>query len=226
MSPASAARARCYRKFWIRLMPSELKTSWLFEAIRREGRANFSRWRADSRTPSSSVRFARSRNHFAVGAAGYPEGHIESPDKRLDWDHTAAKVEAGAEFLLTQLFYQAEDFLEFEHYLRHRRGVRVPIVPGILPFLSTEQIQRFTKLCGAKLPTDLNRRLEFFADDDESVRQLGVEVCTDLCRRLLDHGVPGLHIYCLNCAASCGEILRNLGLSPVVTTGNRSAWSA
>jgi methylenetetrahydrofolate reductase (NADPH) len=163
------------------------------------------------------VRFVHSRNHFAVGAAGYPEGHIESADKRLDWDHTAAKVEAGAEFLLSQLFYQAEDFLEFEHYLRHRRGVGVPIVPGILPFLSTAQIQRFTKLCGAKLPTDLNRRLEFFADDDESVRQLGVEVCTDLCRRLLEHGVPGFHLYCLNRAASCGEILRNLGLAPEST---------
>jgi methylenetetrahydrofolate reductase (NADPH) len=160
------------------------------------------------------VRFVRGRNSFAVGAAGYPEGHIECPDKYLDWDRTAAKVEEGAEFLITQLFYDPRDFLEFEDYLRHQRGVKVPIVPGVLPFLSTEQIKRFTALCGAKLSDDLRRRLEAFGGDDESVRRLGVEVCTDLCRRLLDHGVPGLHLYCLNRVASCAEILRNLGLVP------------
>jgi methylenetetrahydrofolate reductase (NADPH) len=159
------------------------------------------------------VRFVKSRNQFAVGGAAYPEGHIECPDKYLDWDRTVTKVEAGAEFLLTQLFYQLEDFLEFEDYLRNRRGVRVPIVPGILPFLGAEQIKRFTRLCGAKLSPELCRRLELFADDDESVRQLGVEVCTDLCRRLLDHGVPGLHLYCLNRSTSCAELLRNLNLS-------------
>ncbi len=97
------------------------------------------------------VRLVKSHGSFAVGAAGYPEGHVECGDKHLDWDRTAAKVEAGAEFIITQLFYDAEDFLAFEDYLRHRRGVRVPIVPGILPFLSTEQIQRFTGLCGARL---------------------------------------------------------------------------
>src|SRR5262249_36362909 len=131
----------------------------------------------------------------------------------LDWDRTAAKVEAGAEFLLSQLFYNADCFLEFEDYLRNRRGVQVPIVPGILPFLSTEQIKRFTTLCGAKLSDSLLRRLEAHAHDDESVRQIGVEVCTDICRRLLDNGVPGIHIYCLNRVPSAAELLRNLGLA-------------
>ncbi len=160
------------------------------------------------------IRFVKSRNCFAVGGAGYPEGHIECGDKYLDWDRTVAKVEAGAEFVITQLFYDARDFLEFEDYLRHKRGVKVPIVPGVLPFLSTEQIKRFTKLCGAKLSADLHARLESLAGDDESVRQLGVEVCTDICRQLLDHGVPGIHFYCLNRVPSCTEILRNLGLAP------------
>jgi methylenetetrahydrofolate reductase (NADPH) len=160
------------------------------------------------------VRFVRDRGGFAVGAAGYPEGHVECPDRRLDWDRTAAKVEHGAEFIITQLFYEAELFLEFAHYLRHRRGVTVPIVPGVLPFLSAEQVRRFTALCGAKLPADLRRRLEAVQDDDEAVRRLGVEVCTNLCRRLLDYGVPGLHLYCLNRSASCSELLHNLGLVP------------
>jgi methylenetetrahydrofolate reductase (NADPH) len=168
---------------------------------------------------SELVRFVRSRNGFAVGAACYPEGHVECPDKRLDWDRTAAKVADGAEFLITQLFYDVADFLQFEDYLRNRRQVRVPIVPGILPFLSAEQIRRFTTLCGARLPDALRRRLDVLGGDDEAVRQLGVEVCTDLCRRLLDHGVPGIHFYCLNRAASCTEILRNLGLAPGAAAG-------
>jgi methylenetetrahydrofolate reductase (NADPH) len=158
------------------------------------------------------VRFVKSHNSFAVGAAGYPEGHVECSDKYLDWDRTVAKVEAGAEFVITQLFYDAQDFLEFEDYLRNKRGVKVPIVPGILPFLSTEQIKRFTSLCGAKLSEPLCRQLEAFAGNDESVRKLGVEVCTDICRRLLNHGVAGIHFYCLNRAPSCTEIMHNLHL--------------
>jgi methylenetetrahydrofolate reductase (NADPH) len=159
------------------------------------------------------IRFVKSQNSFTVGAAGYPEGHIECQDKYVDWDRTVAKVEAGAEFVITQLFYDACDFLEFEDYLRNQRGVKVPIVPGILPFLSAEQIKRFTSLCGAKLSGDLCRQLEALAHDDESVRKLGVEVCTHLCRQLLDHGVPGIHFYCLNRVASCSEILHNLNLA-------------
>jgi methylenetetrahydrofolate reductase (NADPH) len=159
------------------------------------------------------IRFVKGQNSFAVGAAGYPEGHIECQDKTLDWDRTAAKVEAGAEFVITQLFYDARDFLEFEDYLRNKRGITVPIVPGILPFLNTAQIKRFTSLCGAKLSAPLCRQLEMFADDDESVRKLGVEVCTDLCRQLLEHGAPGIHFYSLNRVASCTEIMRNLNLA-------------
>lgn len=158
------------------------------------------------------VQLIRSRNNFAVGVAGYPEGHVECPDKHLDWDRTALKVGGGAEFVITQLFYDARDFLEFEEYLRTEHGIKVPIIPGILPFLSAEQIKRFTSLCGAKLSPELCGRLEALAGDDESVRKLGVEVCTDLCRELVDHGVPGIHFYCLNRVVSCAEILRDLGL--------------
>ena len=81
------------------------------------------------------IRFVKGRQHFAIGAAGYPEGHIECSDKILDWDRAAAKVEAGADFLITQLFYEPNDFLEFADYLKNRRGITVPIVPGLMPFL-------------------------------------------------------------------------------------------
>lgn len=160
------------------------------------------------------IRFVRSRGTFGIGAACYPEGHQECPDKRLDWDRAAAKVEAGADVLITQLFYHWQDFLEMEDYLRHKRGVRVPIIPGVLPFLSAEQIKRFTSLCGARLPAPLARRIEELAADDEAVRQLGVEVCTDLCARALEHGVQGIHFYCLNRVPSVCQIIRNLGLLP------------
>jgi methylenetetrahydrofolate reductase (NADPH) len=159
------------------------------------------------------IRFVKSRHRFSLGAAAYPEGHIECPDKKLDWDRAALKVEAGAEYLITQLFYDPADFFEFEDYLRNKRGVRVPIVPGIMPFLSSEQIKRIARLCGAKISDELHRKLDTLAGDDESVRRLGVETCTNICQQLLDHGVPGIHFYCLNRVPSCAEILRNLGFA-------------
>lgn len=159
------------------------------------------------------IRFIKETDGFCVGAACYPEGHVECSVKHTDWDRTVAKVEAGAEFLITQLFYDWSDFLDMETYLRHKRGVKVPIIPGILPFLSTEQIKRFTTLCGSKIPGPMRRRLEELGGDDESVRKLGVEICTELCRKLLDHGVAGIHFYCLNRLASVTEIVNNLGLA-------------
>jgi methylenetetrahydrofolate reductase (NADPH) len=150
---------------------------------------------------------------FCIGGACYPEGHIECTDKILDWNRAADKVEAGAEVLITQLFYDWNDFLAFEDYLRNKRGAKVPIIPGVLPFLSTGQIRRFTRLCGASLSKGLQARLEQYASDDESARQLGVEVCTDICRKALDHGVKGIHFYCLNRVTSVSEVMHNLGLA-------------
>jgi len=158
------------------------------------------------------IRLVKSRNCFSVGGACYPEGHIECPDKHQDWDRAAAKVDAGADFLISQLFYDERDFLQMVDYLRHKRSVKVPIVPGVLPFLSAEQIKRFASLCGAKLPEALARKLEALAQDDEAVRRLGVEVCTDICSKLIAHGIPGIHFYCLNRVPSCSEIVQNLGL--------------
>ncbi len=177
-----------------------------------KGQAEFRPTEGGFRYASDLIRFVKGRGCFSVGAAGYPEGHVECPDKLLDWDRSAQKIEAGAEFLVTQLFYDIEAFFAYEDYLRNKRHVTAPIIPGILPFLSAEQIKRFTRLCGAKLPAPVLRRMESLGDD-ESVRRLGVEVCTELCRRLLDHGVPGIHFYCLNRVASCSEVVQNLGLA-------------
>jgi methylenetetrahydrofolate reductase (NADPH) len=158
------------------------------------------------------IRFIRGRSEIGIGAACYPEGHVETRYKHDDWDIAAQKVEAGAEFLITQLFYDWSHFLDMEDYLRNKRNVKVPIVPGILPFLNAAQIKRFTSLCGARLPAPILKKIEHFAHDDESVRKLGVEVATDLCAKLMNR-VAGFHFYCLNRVPSSAEVLRNLGLA-------------
>jgi methylenetetrahydrofolate reductase (NADPH) len=158
------------------------------------------------------IKFIRSRNNtIGIGAACYPEGHVEARFKHHDWDAAAQKVEAGAEFLITQLFYDWSDFLDMEDYLRNKRNVKVPIVPGILPFLNAAQIKRFTSLCGSKLPSPVLKKIEHYAHDDESVRKLGVEVCTEICDKLMSR-VAGFHFYCLNRVPSSAEVLKNLGL--------------
>jgi methylenetetrahydrofolate reductase (NADPH) len=158
------------------------------------------------------IRFVKSQCDVGIGAACYPEGHIECKDKCLDWDRAAAKVEAGADFLITQLFYDERHFLAMEDYLRNKRQVKVPIIAGILPILNTAQIKRFTTLCGAAIPPALMAKLEAHSSDDEAVRKIGVENATEMCRRLLAHGVPGFHFYCLNRVASVREVVANLKL--------------
>ena len=158
------------------------------------------------------IGYIRGRSNICIGAACYPEGHVETRFKHDDWDVAARKVEAGAEFLISQLFYDWSDFLDMEDYLRNKRNVKVPIVPGILPFLTAAQIKRFTSLCGSKLPSPILRRIEKYADDDESVRKIGVEVCTELCAKLMNR-VAGFHFYCLNRVPSTAEVLQNLGLA-------------
>jgi methylenetetrahydrofolate reductase (NADPH) len=160
------------------------------------------------------VRLVRSYECFSVGVAGFPEGHLAcGGDKHADWAYLAQKVEAGAEFVITQLFYDNRDYFAFADYLQNHLGVRVPLVPGILPILSTAQIKRFTALCGARLPAPLVARLEALGDDDEAVTQLGIELATAQCRELLASGAPGLHFYTLNRARSVSAILQNLGLA-------------
>jgi methylenetetrahydrofolate reductase (NADH) len=177
------------------------------------GQSGFQAVPGGFRYAADLIAYVKSRNAFSIGAAAYPEGHIECPDKYLDWDRAAAKVAAGAELLITQLFYDVRDFFEFRDYLQNKRGVKVPIIPGILPFINADQIKRFTSLCGAKIPEEIQRQLQLLRGDDDSVRRYGVEVATEICSRLLSAGVPGIHFYCLNRVLSCKEILHNLRLA-------------
>ena len=148
---------------------------------------------------------------FGIAAACYPEGHTESPDLASDLEYTKRKVDAGADFLITQLFYENNDFFSFVDRVR-KAGIAVPILAGILPILSTAQIRRFAALCGAKIPPEVDRELDKYADDNDAVRELGIELATKQVRELWDSGVQGIHFYVLNRSYSVSKILRNLRL--------------
>jgi len=162
------------------------------------------------------VGFIRSRQdgeELSIGVAGFPEGHIACREgKEADWSHLKEKVAAGADFVLTQLFFDNQDFFQFRDHVTLRLGVHVPIVPGIVSILNPGQIKRFTAMCGARIPAKLTARLDQFSDDDPAVTDFGIEYATEQCRELLAAGVPGLHFYTLNKSHSTLRILANLGL--------------
>jgi methylenetetrahydrofolate reductase (NADPH) len=158
------------------------------------------------------VRFIRAAEGFGIGVAGFPEGHPACREgKHADWGHLQSKIEAGADFVITQLFFDNRDFFEFRDHLAGL-GVSVPLVPGIIAILSASQIRKFISLCGAKLPVALQKELDRRADDDAAAAEFGIEYATRQCRELLDAGVPGLHFYTLNKTLSTTRILKNLGL--------------
>jgi methylenetetrahydrofolate reductase (NADPH) len=156
------------------------------------------------------VQLIKERYDFGIGVAGHPEGHIESPHKDMDLQHLKEKIEAGGEFVITQIFFDNRHFYGFVERAREI-GINVPIIPGILPITSLEQVNRFVDLCGATLPTSLTRELERLGDDEVSVRKLGIDHATRQSLDLLEQGVPGLHFYCLNRPESVKEIFGNLG---------------
>ena len=133
---------------------------------------------------------------FSVGVAGNPEGHLES-SKEQDLKNLKRKVDDGADFVVTQLFFDNAFYFDFVERAR-RLGVNAPIVPGIMPITNYEQVQRFVRMCGATVPMRLQLELEKVKDDPQAVMQLGVAHATLQCSELLSRGVPGIHFYTLN----------------------------
>jgi methylenetetrahydrofolate reductase (NADPH) len=163
---------------------------------------------------SELIAFIREFGGFCIGSAGFPEGHIACKEgKRTDWDRLKLKQDAGADFIITQLFFDNADFFEFRDYVR-KLGVTIPLFPGMLPILSGSQIKKFTTLCGAKIPPAMLTRLEELGDNDEAVAQFGIDYATQQCQELLREGVEGLHFYALNKVRSTVEVVKNLGLMP------------
>jgi methylenetetrahydrofolate reductase (NADPH) len=156
------------------------------------------------------VEVIRSKHpHFGIGVAGYPETHQEARSPEDDLANLKRKVDAGADAVFTQLFYDNEDFLRFRDRC-NKLGIIKPIVPGLLPVLSLAQVRRITGLCGSKLPSQLLSALEACGEDTAAQQQVGIDHCISQCEGLLAEGIPGIHYYVLNRADSTREILSKL----------------
>lgn len=155
------------------------------------------------------VALTRARFDFCIAAACYPEKHTESPDAETDLHHLKAKVDAGVDFLITQLFFDNADYFRFVERAR-KSGITVPIVAGIMPITNLSQIKRFTALCGSSIPGPLLEKLEACGADADAVRALGVEHATAQCKDLLARGAPGIHFYTLNRSLATRHILDRL----------------
>ncbi|HEY2081673.1 MAG TPA: methylenetetrahydrofolate reductase [NAD(P)H] [Verrucomicrobiae bacterium] len=159
------------------------------------------------------VEFIREFDHFSIGVAGFPEGHIACKQgKHVDWGYLKNKIDAGADYVLTQLFFDNADYYEFRDHLR-KQGVNVPLVPGIVPILNANQIKKFTAMCGARIPESLGAKLDAIGADEAAATEFGIEYATRQCEDLLRNGAPGIHFYTLNKAHSTVQVLKNLGLA-------------
>ena len=162
---------------------------------------------------SQLVKFIHEQGGFSIGCAGFPEGHIACKEGKLvDWARLKDKVNAGADFIITQMFFDNADYFEFRDHL-NKNGISVPIIPGMISIVSATQIKKFTVMCGAKIPPALGAKLDAIGTDDVAAAEFGIEYCTKQCEELLRGGAPGLHFYTLNKAASTVQVLKNLRLA-------------
>lgn len=156
------------------------------------------------------VQLAASFNAFSIGVAVYPEGHIEAPSQKEDLFYTKQKIDAGADFAITQMFFENRFFYHFMERAE-KVGIRVPIIPGIMPITEILKIKRFSQMCGASLPAFLVRRMEK-ASSPEEARRIGIDFTTSQCEDLWSNGVRYFHFYTLNRSKDVTEILCNLAL--------------
>ena len=136
-------------------------------------------------------------DHFHIEVAAYPEFHPQAVSPELDLKYFKSKVDAGANSALTQYFYNIDAYFRFVDDCQ-KLGINIPIIPGIMPITNYTNLARFSDTCGAEIPRWIRKRLEAFHDDTESLKAFGTEIVTDMCQRLLDNGVPGLHFYSMN----------------------------
>lgn len=155
------------------------------------------------------VSFVRARHDFCIGVAGYPEGHPQCLNRTRDLEHLKHKVDNGAQFIITQLFFDNADFYRFRDEAR-AIGINVPIVAGIMPIGNVNQIKRFVSMCGAKIPHTLLQCLEQVENDPQAVYDAGVNYAIEQCQNLIGNRVEGLHFYTLNRSQATVEIVRAL----------------
>ena len=157
---------------------------------------------------------------FGIGVAGFPEGHPATPNRLVEMDHLKAKIDAGADYICTQLFFENRDFLDFRDRC-DLAGVRVPILAGLMPVTSLGSMRRMAELAaGARFPAKLLRALERAGGNPDAVERVGIHYAAQQCAELLDEGVDGIHFYTLNKSRATREIYSNLGMMPQPATPN------
>lgn len=169
--------------------------------------------------PSNGFRYAKEliafiKKHkpgFCLGVAGFPEGHPKSPSLAKDTDYLKEKIGAGGEYVITQLFFDNQHYFNFKERCL-RAGIKVPLIPGVMPIVSLKQIRKMTEICGATIPPELLKKLEKNKDDKKAIEKLGVDYALSQCRDLIKMGVPGLHFFVMNQAGPISKILQNLSL--------------
>jgi methylenetetrahydrofolate reductase (NADPH) len=167
----------------------------------------------------------KTKAEFSISVACYPEFHPESPDPQTDIDNFVRKVGTGADEAITQYFFNNEAYYLFVDTVR-KKGVEIPIVPGLMPIVGYEQIARFSSFCGADIPVWIRKRMEAFAGDPASQKALGIEIATRQAEDLLKNGAPGLHFYTLNKSEATLRVWKNLGLSGEPMPGLASTTKA
>lgn len=163
---------------------------------------------------SDLVELAASFNAFSIGVAVYPEGHIDAPNLEADLLYTKQKIDAGADFAITQMFFENHFFYDFMERV-DRLGIHIPIIPGIMPVTDIDKIKRFSQMCGATLPGSLVSQMENAASPEEA-RKIGIDFATRQCDDLWRNGVRYFHFYTLNRSEAVTEILQNLSVRPGV----------
>lgn len=173
------------------------------------GEKNFTPAKDGFRYASELVEYLKEIGGFSMAVAGYPEGHVECTSVEDDLKHLKEKVDAGADIIITQLFFDNKDYFDFVARARNM-GITVPIIPGIMPVLSTAQIKRISTLIGAKIPDELLKNLEACGEDANAMREVGIKWALKQCLELRDRQVPGIHFYILNKSISTQRILELL----------------
>lgn len=179
----------------------------------------------DFRYASDLVRFIREFNEsgahpdprgFGIGVAGFPEGHPDTPNRMAELENLKAKVDEGADYICTQLFFDNHDFLDFRDRCRIA-GIEIPMIAGLMPVTSTSGMKRMAELAaGARYPAKLLRSLQRAGDDSDAVSRIGIHYAAEQCANLLDNDVDGIHFYTLNKSLATREIYHSLGLKSSV----------
>ena len=154
---------------------------------------------------------------FSVAVAGFPEVHPRAVSREADLKYLKAKVDAGADVVVTQLFYDNDDYFRYVEDVR-AIGVEVPIVPGLMLIQSSAQCRRIASMCGSRIPADLESRLGQVEDNSDAALQLGIDYTTEQCQALLEYGVPGFHFYSLNKARGVSSVFENLQLQTLAAS--------